>query len=48
VVVTVGNGFFLIGSILEIYALSQGVSTKVVGWSLIIYGATLLYTGYTT
>lgn len=37
---------FLFGAVIEIYALSLGVSTNAVAWSLVAYGVVLLVTGY--
>lgn len=40
------NALFLTGALLEYIALPMGVSTNAVAWSLLLYGAILLWTGY--
>ena len=42
----VGNAVFLLGAALEVVGLSIGTSSAAVAWSLIVYGAVLLITGY--
>jgi hypothetical protein len=42
-----GNILFLVGAALETVGLHYGVSVRAVAWSLLIYGAVLLWTGYT-
>lgn len=37
---------FILGAVLQYVALPMGVTTKAVAWSLILYGAILLATGY--
>ena len=44
--ITAGNCVFLVGAILETWALTKGVHTPIVAWSLIVYGVVLLWKGY--
>lgn len=41
-----GNALFIVGAVLEVIGLQRGVDSMAVAWSLIIYGAVLLWTGY--
>lgn len=41
-----GNALFIVGSLLKTWALTKGVSTRIVAWSLITYGVVLLWKGY--
>lgn len=43
---TRGDSIFLVGVLVEIVGLQSGVSTAAVAWSMIGYGAVLLWTGY--
>jgi len=43
---TRGNTIFLLGAALEVVGLQMGVSSSAVAWSLLVYGAVLLVTGY--
>lgn len=43
---TTGDWLFVAGAILETVAVTKGVHTTLVAWSLIIYGCVLLGRGY--